>query len=190
MDAFEQLAADIFWAQGYWVRTGVKVELTRDEKLTIGRHSSPRWEVDLLAWSTQKNELLVLECKSYFDSGGVHAAHFLPGSKYAHRYKLFHDQVLRETVLERLRLQCLERGLCSADAQIRLGLVHGHVTRHNAARLQAIFEQNDWLLFGPQWARRHLAQLAAGSYDNSTAAVVAKLLLRPHQDEASEALDG
>lgn len=27
MDAFEQLAADIFWNEGYWVRTSVKVEL-------------------------------------------------------------------------------------------------------------------------------------------------------------------
>ena len=50
MDAFEQLAAEIFWNEGYWVRTGFKVELTRDEKIRIGRHSSPRWEIDLVAY--------------------------------------------------------------------------------------------------------------------------------------------
>ena len=112
MDAFEQLAADIFWNEGYWVRTSVKVELTRDEKIRIGRHSSPRWEIDLIADRATTNELLALECKSYLDSGGVHAAHFNPGHKLAHRYKLFHDPLLRDTVLERLRLQCIERGLC------------------------------------------------------------------------------
>jgi hypothetical protein len=85
MDAFEQLAADIFWNEGYWVRTSVKVELTREEKVRIGRHSSPRWEIDLIAYRATSNELLALECKSYLDSGGVHAAHFLPGAKYAHR---------------------------------------------------------------------------------------------------------
>ena len=40
MDAFEELASDIFWSEGYWVRTGVKVELTREEKIRIGRHSA------------------------------------------------------------------------------------------------------------------------------------------------------
>lgn len=186
MDAFEELAAEIFWNEGYWVRTGVKVELTREEKVRIGRHSSPRWEIDLVAWSAARNELLALECKSYLDSGGVHAAHFLPGSKYAHRYKLFHDLVLRSTVLERLRLQCVEQGLCTADAIVRLGLVHGHVTSHNAPLLARIFEQGGWLLFGPEWLQVHLGRMAAGSYENSTAAVVAKLLLRPSGDRVSE----
>lgn len=179
MDAFEQLAADLFWDEGYWVRTGFKVDLTREDKLRIGLPSSPRWEIDLVAWSTQKNELLALECKSYLDSGGVHAAHFLPGAKYAHRYKLFHDPELRDTVLARLKTQCVERGLCSADASVRLGLVYGHATSGNALRLTKIFDQGGWLLFGPDdWIKERLDRLAAASYDNSTAAVVAKLLLR------------
>jgi hypothetical protein len=131
----------ILWNEGYWVRNSVKVELTRDEKVRIGRHFSPRWEIDLIAWHAARNELLALECKSYFDSGGVHAAHFQAGSRYAHRYKLFHDTVLRETVLERLRLQCIERGLCPVDATVRLGLIHGHATDHNAPLLAQIFEE-------------------------------------------------
>ena len=65
MDAFEQLASDIFWNEGYWVRTGFKVELTREEKIRIGRHSAPRWEIDLVAYSPTSNEVLALECKSY-----------------------------------------------------------------------------------------------------------------------------
>ncbi|KUO56336.1 MAG: hypothetical protein APF78_01850 [Sphingomonadales bacterium BRH_c3] len=190
MDAFEKLAADIFWDEGYWVRTGVKVELTREEKIRIGRHSSPRWEIDLIAYRAATNELLALECKSYLDSGGVHAAHFLPGSKYAHRYKLFHDPVLRETVLERLRLQCVERGLCPADVTVRLGLIYGHVTRHNAPLLAEIFRKGDWLLFGPDWLRAHLGRMSAGSYENSTAAVVAKLLLRSREGAATGSRHG
>lgn len=190
MDAFEQLAADIFWNEGYWVRTGVKVELTREEKIRIGRHSSPRWEIDLVAYHAGRGELLALECKSYLDSGGVHAAHFESGSRYAHRYKLFHDPVLRETVLERLKLQCVERGLCPTDAVVRLGLIHGHATKHNAPRLADIFRRNEWLLFGPEWLRGHLGRMSAGSYENNTAAVVAKLLLRgPSLLPQAEVLD-
>lgn len=168
----------LLWNEGYWVRTGVKVELTREEKIGIGRHSSPRWEIDLVAYDARGNELLALECKSYFDSGGVHAAHFEPGSKYAHRYKLFHEAILRETVLARLLAQCTERGFCRPDSVVRFGLIHGHVTAHNAPLLSSIFEREGWLLFGPDWVRSHLKRMAAGSYENSTAAVVAKLLLR------------
>ena len=178
MDAFEELASDIFWSEGYWVRTGVMVELTREEKIRIGRHSSPRWEIDLVAYSATSNEILALECKSYLDSGGVHAAHFAEGSRYAKRYKLFHDLTLRETVLERLRVQMSECGLCTLNTRIRLGLVHAHVTSRNAALLRDIFEAEDWLLFGPDWIRERLERMSRGSYENNTAGVVAKLLLR------------
>jgi hypothetical protein len=178
MDAFESLAADIFWSEGYWVRTGVKVELTREEKIRIARPSSPRWEIDLVAYSPTSNEILALECKSYLDSGGVHAAHFGEGSRYATRYKLFHDATLRETVLERLRLQMIEGGLCTSDARVHLGLVHAHATSQNAALLAEIFAANDWLLFGPEWICERLRRMSRGSYENSTAVVVAKLLQR------------
>jgi hypothetical protein len=178
MDAFEQLAADIFWSEGYWVRTGVKVDLTREDKARIGRQSSPRWEIDLVAYRPATSELLALECKSYLDSGGVHAAHFLAGSKYAHRYKLFHDETLRDTVLGRLRQQFVDGGLCPADATVKLGLIHGHATAHNAGLLAPLFAAKDWLLFGPEWLRGQLTRMAGGGYENNTAAIVAKLLLR------------
>ena len=178
MDAFEQLTADIFWNEGYWVRTSVKVELTREEKIRIGKHSTPRWEIDLIAYRATTNELLALECKSYLDSGGVHAAHFTPNHKLAGRYKLFHDDVLRATVLERLKLQCIERGLCPANVTVRLGMVYGHATPSNAATLKLKFQARRWELFDADWLLSRLEHMATGSYENSTAAVVAKLLLR------------
>ena len=177
MDAFEQLAADLFWADGYWVRNSVKVDLTREDKHAIGKPSSPRWEIDLVAYQSFKNELLALECKSYLDSGGVHAAHFLPGAKYAHRYKLFHDMVLRDVVLNRLKSQFAEAGLCRDDSAVRLGLVYGHATKGSAQRLTEIFEKEEWPLFGPQWVQNQLIRLSRAGYENSTAAVVAKVLL-------------
>lgn len=178
MDAFEQLAAEIFWNEGYWVRTSVKVELTREDKARINSPSSPRWELDLVAFSPLRNELLVLECKSYLDSGGVHAAHFRESSRYAHRYKLFHSAVLRETVLGRLKSQFSACGLCRSDTSVGFGLIHGHSTPYNASLLADIFGRAGWLLYGPDWIISHLDRLANAGYENSTAAVVAKLLLR------------
>jgi len=37
MDAFEQVVSEILWMDGYWVRTSVKVDLTKEEKVTISR---------------------------------------------------------------------------------------------------------------------------------------------------------
>lgn len=49
MDAFESIVAWVLEQEGYWVRTSYKVNLTKSEKRNIGRPSSPRWEIDMLA---------------------------------------------------------------------------------------------------------------------------------------------
>jgi hypothetical protein len=51
MDAFEQVIARLLFQEGYWVNQSFKIELSKEEKREIGRPSSPRWEVDLLAYS-------------------------------------------------------------------------------------------------------------------------------------------
>lgn len=81
MDAFEQVVAEILWLQGHWVRTSVKVELSKEEKKRIQRPSSPRWELDIVAYSGRSNLLSVVECKSYLDSSGVHFKGFDSATK-------------------------------------------------------------------------------------------------------------
>ena len=76
MDAFEQAVSEILWMSGFWVRTSVKVELTKEEKRLIGRHSSPRGELDIVGYSGRENILRVVECKSFLDSVGVRACAF------------------------------------------------------------------------------------------------------------------
>ncbi|WOH50559.1 hypothetical protein [Bradyrhizobium sp. sBnM-33] len=127
MDAFEQVVAEILWIEGYWVRTSVKIELTKNEKKTIGRPSSPRWELDIVAYSGRDNVLRVVECKSYLDSLGVQAQGFDPESKNATRYKLFNDDVLRETVFGRLAQQFTAAGLCRPSPEIKLCLACGKI---------------------------------------------------------------
>jgi hypothetical protein len=76
VDAFEQLVSEILWMSGFRLRTSVKVELTKEEKRLIGRHSSPRWELDIVGYSARENVLQIVECKSYMDSTGVRATAF------------------------------------------------------------------------------------------------------------------
>ncbi len=180
MDAFEQLVSEILWMSGFWVRTSVKVELTKEEKRLIGRHSAPRWELDIVGYSARDNVLRVVECKSYMDSTGVRASAF-DGSNpdHATRYKLFNEPELRRVVFNRLCLQFTEAGACREGAQVRLALACGKIRNEtDRAAIRAHFEAQGWDLWDEPWLREHLQRMADQGYENQVSAVVAKLLLR------------
>jgi hypothetical protein len=182
MDAFEQLVSEILWMEGYWVRTSVKVELTQAEKRRIGRPSSPRWELDIVAYRGRDNLLKVIECKSYLDSRGV-KLHGFDGSndKSAKRFKLFTENKLRKVVLNRLRLQFAESGACRANAEVKLCLACGRIaTDTDRIGLHKHFAKKGWELWDKDWLKERVERMAApkASYENQVSAVVAKLLLR------------
>ena len=72
MDAFEQVVSEIPGTVGLWVRTSINVELTPKQKALIGRPTSPRWELDIVAYSGLENLLYAVERKSYLNSRRVH----------------------------------------------------------------------------------------------------------------------
>jgi hypothetical protein len=180
MDAFEQLVSEILWMEGYWVRTSVKVELTKDEKRQIGRPSSPRWELDIVAYRGRDNLLRIIECKSYLDSRGVVLRAFDgTDEKSAERYKLFADEQLRRVVFNRLRLQFAESGACSPDAGVKLCLACGRIASDaDRAGLHQLFAEKGWELWDEPWLRARLKRMSDQGYENQVSAVVAKLLLR------------
>lgn len=176
MHGFESLVAEILETEGYWVRRGYKVELTKGEKRAIGRPSSPRWEIDLLAYDAAENTVLAVECKSYLDSPGVDLAD-LRGGRYATRYKLFTEPKLRRVVFGRLAADLHREGLCPSPPTIQLALAAGRL-RSDAEELQAYFEAKGWWLFDPQWIRDQLRDAINAGYTDSVAVMTAKILLR------------
>jgi hypothetical protein len=180
MDSFETLVGSILTKEGYWVRSCVKVELTAGEKQKIGRPSSPRWELDLVAYKAKSNEILVVECKSFLDSPGVRARG-LDGTdpKEAKRYKLFNDPVLRKIVLRRLIKQLVSSGSCSLSPSIKLCLAAGKVASElDRNKIKQLFNRNDWGFFDNLWLKQKLQTISDSSYENEIASVVAKILLR------------
>jgi hypothetical protein len=180
MDAFEQVVSEILWMDGYWVRTSVKVDLTKEEKIRIGRPSSPRWELDIVGYSARDNVLRIVECKSYLDSRGV-ALRAFDGTdgKFASRFKLFSDESLRTVVFERLRAQLSECGACAPRADIRLCLACGRIASDDdRAGLHKHFAERGWELWDEDWLRDKLRAMSERGYENQVSAVVAKLLLR------------
>jgi hypothetical protein len=177
MDAFEELVAEVLRADGYWVHQGYKINLSQQDKRALGNPSMPRPEIDLVAYKAGTAELLSLECKSYFDSGGVHARDLLPGGRNAQRYKMFVNADLREMVLARLAEQLTACSAVAGRPTPKLGMIYGYATRTNTQILEAHFAENGWGLYGPEWLRDHLQKMALRSYDNQVASAVAKLLL-------------
>lgn len=158
MDAFEQLVSEILWMEGLWVRTSVKVEITKAEKRLIGRPSSPRWEIDIVAYSGRDNILYAVECKSYLDSRGVRLCGF-DGSdpNTAERYKLFCDDGLREAVFGRLKAQFATSGACPPDARLQFCLACGRIASEKDRQgLRDHFAAKGWLLWDETWLRERL----------------------------------
>jgi hypothetical protein len=177
VDAFEQLAAELLFADGWWVQTSVKVHLTKEEKKQVGRHSSPRWELDVVAYKGATNEILVVECKSFLDSRGVQWSELQDGHD-SKRYKLFREPVLRKVVLARLVAQMTAEGRCAPDPTVRLGMIAGNLKSGDDNRIAEHFNAKGWEFFGPEWLRHQLGKVAASGYTNQVSAIVAKLLLR------------
>jgi hypothetical protein len=183
MDAFEQLVSEILWMDGYWVRTSVKVNLTKEEKREIGIATAPRWELDIVAYSGRDNLLRVVECKSFLDSRGVDFAAFSGTNEtFARRFKLFNKPAVRHVVFNRLCLQFTACGACAPDPEVRLALACGKIVESGRANLRSHFANEGWDLWDEAWLREKLRQLAGSGYENQVSAVVAKLLLRGRID--------
>lgn len=177
MDAFESLIATLLHRQGYWTTTSFKVQLTKEEKRKMGIPSSPRWELDVLAYSGARNELLVVECKSYLDSRGVR---FKDGDFFhPERYKLFTRPIVRQTVLSRLSKQITSNGLSAEKPKITLALATGNIaTPKDRDELLKHFRSHKWVLFDDNWIRDRLADFKESDYENEMTHVCAKILLR------------
>lgn len=185
MDAFESLISMLLRHNGYWTIPSFKVELTKDEKRQIGRFSSPRWEIDLVAYKGSTNEVLAIECKSFLDSRGVvfQAGTFSP----AKRYKMFTDAALRKVVLKRLAKQLVETGACAANPRVTLCLAVGKIAGGtDLDGLTEHFHANGWRLFDDAWVRERLMTAAQCGYENDVAFVVSKLLLRKKKAAATD----
>ena len=179
MDALEELVSEILWLEGYSVQTSVKIELTKEENRLIGRHSSPSWELDIVAYHGRENLLRVVECKSYFDSAGVKASSFDGSSPDdAERFRLFNEPELRRIVFNRLCLQLAASGACREMPQVRLSLACGKVRNEDRAAIRAHFERQGWEIWDESWLRKRLEHMARQGYEDQVSAVVAKLFSR------------
>jgi hypothetical protein len=182
VDYFENIVATLLEADGYWVRGSFKVDVTKEEKKQIGKHTIPRPEIDLLALRVQTNQVIAFEAKSYLDSSGVklfdlQQEHEVPEG----RYKLFTSKRYRDIVLSRLLEDLISKGMANKKTTIRLGLAAGRVYRQESTQIRQFMNQNSWIFWSPEDIKERVTQLAQHGYENNAAMITAKILLRDQE---------
>lgn len=179
MDHFENIVSTLLEADGYWVRQAFKVNLTKEEKVRIGKPSIPRPEIDLLALKSDRNEIIAFESKSFLDSVGVdlteiQEAHEQPTG----RYKLFTCERYRTIVLERLLADLVVLGMATPTTRIRLGLAAGKTRPGQGKALAAFMRERQWEFWSPELIKQKVDALARRGYENDPAIITAKILMR------------
>jgi hypothetical protein len=127
MDAFELVVKSLLERDGFWVRSNFKVNLTKMDKEAIGHQTCPRWNIDILAYKAEANELRCVECKSRLDHRyGLRYGSFTREGG-ADRFTLFTDSTLRSVVMNRVVAQLTESGSCRTAPVVTLCLAAGKI---------------------------------------------------------------
>lgn len=155
------------------------VNLPKETKVTVGKPSLPRPEIDILAYRANDNSRLWVECKSYMDSTGVKVNAFNGDDlKSAERYKGFTWHAYREVVTLALFAQRIGEGDLSSKPKMGFCLVTGKIAADKDRKdLHEHFRRNEWIFYDKKWVKQRLEQLAGKGSENDVAVQVAKLFL-------------
>jgi hypothetical protein len=188
MDYFESIICTLLEAEDYWVRRSFKVNVTGEEKHQIGKHSIPRPEIDVLALSFSRNEIIAFEAKSFLDSPGVRLADLQQEYEVQEGlYKLFTSKRYREVVLARLKQDLIGMGMAKPDTKITLGLAAGKVYQRKSEPpmtqsklIREFMEKKDFVFWSPEDIKCKIEVLARpeSGYQNDPAIITAKILMR------------
>lgn len=159
---------------------GVKIEITKPEKVALNNASMPRPEIDVIAWKPSINELLIIECKSYLDSTGVRVEHLHGNDDVENdKFKLFNRAALRTTIVAALVRQLRAEGLIiGEDPSVQFILIAGKIYSDHEARVRARCEEAGWRLIPPSELATGVRRFAKRGYENDVITIVTKLLER------------
>lgn len=180
MNAFEQIVAGLLRAEGYWTITGFRVNLSKLQKVEIGKPSLPRPEIDILAYKGGNDTLMWVECKSYLDSSGVRFASFSDPNDVGYgRYKIFNDERYRKIAGDVLKKQVIETQLVKSEPTLLHCLVAGKVrSEKDRQQLNQLFKERGWILLDDIWLKERLRSASLSQYEDDVAMIVAKIIQR------------
>lgn len=181
MDQFERLVATLLEADGYWVRQSHRIKLTSEEKAEIeSHHTSPRVEIDLIAYKPATNDLQIIEVKSFHDSDSGVTCSDIDGtnSNSDKKYPLVRNPARRE-LTQRLVLRDLQdQGLVTSTAVPSYCLVLGKASPGESNKIRNYLLSIMWRYWGPEDIKARLQKLAKTGYRDDLVYFTAKSLLR------------
>lgn len=178
MDYFEQIAARYLEAQGYWIRRGERIDLSKKDKRDLGKPSLPRPEVDLVGYKARDDVLVLFEVKSYLDSPGVKYDALAASTNGEGRLKLLTDRKYQTMLAERLKSDYVMKRLVHEATKVVFGLVAGNVPRGDRQRVKALAAERGWVYVSPEEIAAWVRSRAAEPYENDPVTLAAKLVLR------------
>jgi len=141
----------------------------------------PRPEIDLVALKVSRNELLLVEAKSYLDSYGVYyEAVCTENDQNSYRYSLVTKELFRNVVTKRLKEEYVRHGLIYPDTRVNNALAAGNIHSGNESALAEHFSEPErgWMLFTPSMIKKKIRDLSGKGYEDNLITVTAKLTLR------------
>ena len=178
MNQFEQLIRILLEQKGYWVKTNVKVNLSKEDKARLGKPSMPRPDIDVVALCMKTNTLYLLEVKSYLDSNGVYPEHVTHSTPRWDKYKLLTNDMYRDLVIGTLRQALLNSGECNEETKVKVGLIAAKVHKNRIDTLKEYCHNADMFFWGPDDIGQGLRDLEKQGYADNMAMIITKLLLR------------
>lgn len=179
MDYFESICKMLLEDHGYWVKQSYKVDLSKEEKKQLGKPSLPRPEIDLLALNVKKNELLIIEVKSYFDSKGVRLKDLQNIQSYPQgKFNLFTCEPYRKIIEARVKKKLFDDGLIPEDISIKLGLIFGKVVASDGEKIKKLCNERGWFYWAPDEIRNKVEGLVSKGYENEPCIITTKILRR------------
>jgi len=157
----------------------VKINLSLEEKRSINKPSTPRPEIDIVAYDVNRDTVYLLEVKSYLDSPGVpYGEVAIEQKEQSGRYKLLTAKNYRNVLSASLERHWLEQGVIGSKTTISFGLIAGKIYRGQEQEMVEYFKKQGWLFWGPSMIREKLARLAEKGYENNAVTIAAKILTR------------
>ena len=176
MDAFEQILRLFLEEKNYWTRHSVKVELTKQDKEELNLPTTPRAEIDLVAYNPNENEIILIEAKSFLNSTGVTIAGLNGTDKDTkNRYRLLNNDVFQKIVTERLIEDFTKRKIINKSTKVRFALAAGKVQKKSLKQVQGYLEEKNYIFFSPSEIKETIKGLADKGWDDNIVIVTAKL---------------
>jgi len=177
MDAFESIVAIYLDSLGYWVKQSVKVDIGIEGKRKIGTHSMPTPEIDLVAFNSTKNELILIEVKSFLDSGGVEFGGLSGGSeKTRKRYRLLNDPTFQKVITQKLLESFVKSKFINNSTTVKYALAAGKVYEKDYEKVKKHLKMKGYCFYCPSGIENTILNLKGSVYLNDSVTMTVKLL--------------